>query len=62
MTLKGHGSLEVTVTYFMTPKVKVNFVVSFIEFKTPKGHGSLEVTVTYFMTPKFTVTFVVGLT
>ena len=62
-------------TYFMTPKVTVTFVVDLFD---PKGSlwptlwqkvtfvvgltGSLEVAVTYFMTPKVTVTFVVGLT
>ena len=48
-------------TYFMTSKVTVNFVVSFTEFMTPKGHR-LQVAVTYFMTLKFKVTFVVYLT
>ena len=32
-------SLEVTVTYFMTPKVSVTFVVGLIQFMTPRGHG-----------------------
>ena len=26
-------------TYFMTPKVTVNFVVGLTKFMTPKGHG-----------------------
>ena len=26
-------------TYFMTPKVTVNFVVCLTKFMTPKGHG-----------------------
>ena len=34
MTPKGHGSLEVAVTYFMTPKGPgLNL------YMTPKGHG-----------------------
>ena len=33
------GSLEVAVTYFMTPKVKVTFVVGLTYFMTPKGQG-----------------------
>ena len=50
-------------TYFMTPKVTVTFVVRFDLVYDPKrSKGSLEVAVTYFMTPKVTVTFVVGLT
>ena len=39
MTQKGHGSLEVAVTYFMTPKVTVTFVVGLTLFMTSKGHG-----------------------
>ena len=59
---KGTGSLEVVVTYIMTPKVLVTFVVDLTLFMTQKVTGSLEVAVTYFMTPKVTVTYVVGLT
>ena len=33
------GSLEVAVTYFMTPKVTVTFVVSLTNFMNPEGHG-----------------------
>ena len=33
------GSLEVAVTYFMTPKVTVTFVVGLTLFMTSKGHG-----------------------
>ena len=33
------GSLEVTVTYFMTPKVTVTFVVGLTQFMTLRGHG-----------------------
>ena len=33
------GSLEVAVTYFMTPKVMVTFVVGLTWFMTPQGHG-----------------------
>ena len=33
------GSLEVAVTYFMTQKVMVTFVVGLTKFMTPKGHG-----------------------
>ena len=47
-------------TYFMTPKVTVTFVIA--SLWPQKVMGSLEVAVTYFMTPKVTVTFVVGLT
>ena len=32
------GSLKVAVTYFMTPKVKMTFVVYLAYFMTPKGH------------------------
>ena len=56
------GSLEVAVTYFMTPKVTVTFVVGWPSLWPQNVTGSLEVAVTYFMTPKVTVTFVVGLT
>ena len=49
-------------TYFMTPKVTVTFVVGLTYLWPQKVMGSLEVAVTYFMTPKVTVTFVVGLT
>ena len=48
-------------TYFMTPKVTVTFVVSLTYFMTPKGHGVIRGR-RDFMTPKVTVTFVVGLT
>ena len=37
--LKVTGSLEVDVTYFMTPNVTVTFVVGLTYFMTPKGHG-----------------------
>ena len=37
--LKVTGSLEVAVTYFMTPKVIVTFVVGWTQFLTPRGHG-----------------------
>ena len=37
--LKVTGSLEVAVTYFMTPNVRVIFVVGLTYFMTPKGHG-----------------------
>ena len=47
-------------TYFMTPKVTVTFVVGFDLVYDPKR--SQEVAVTYFMTPKVTVNFVVDLT
>ena len=33
------GSLEVAVTYFMTPRVTVTFVVGLTYFMTTKGHG-----------------------
>ena len=33
------GSLEVTVTYFMTPNVTMTFVVGLTQFMTPRGHG-----------------------
>ena len=33
------GSLKVAVTYFMTPKVTVIFVVGLTYFMTPKCHG-----------------------
>ena len=36
---KAIGSLEVTVTYFMTTKVTLTFVVGLTKFMTPKGHG-----------------------
>ena len=36
---KVTGSLEVTVTYFMTLKVTVTFVVGLTQFMTPRGHG-----------------------
>ena len=36
---KRSGSLVVALTYFMTPKVTVNFVVSLTLFMTPKGDG-----------------------
>ena len=49
-------------TYFMTPKVTVTFVVGLISLWPQKVTGSLEVAVTYFMTQKVTVIFVVGLT
>ena len=39
-------------TYLMTPKVTVIFVVGLTLFMTPKVTGSLEVALTYFMTPK----------
>ena len=35
---KVTGSLEVTVTYFMTPKVMMTFVVGLTQFMTPRGH------------------------
>ena len=44
-------------TYFMTPKVTVTFVVGLTYFMTLKGHGSLEVAMTYFMTSKVNLTF-----
>ena len=44
-------------TYFMTPKVTMTFVVGLTQFKTPRGHGSQEVNLTYFMTPKVNLTF-----
>ena len=49
-------------TYFMTPKVTVTFLVDLPSLWPQKVAGSLEVAMTYFMTPKVTVTFVVGLT
>ena len=55
-------SLEVAVTFFMTLKGTVIFLIGLALYITPIGHGSLEVAVTYFMTPKVTVTFVIGLT
>ena len=36
---KVKGSLEVTVTYFMTPKVTVTFVVDLTLSMIPKAHG-----------------------
>ena len=53
------GSLEVAVTYFMTPKVNLTFDLDLdlgYDPKRSRGHK------TYFMTPKVMVTFVVGLT
>ena len=35
---KVTGSLKVAVIYFMTPKVKVAFVIYLTFFMTPKGH------------------------
>ena len=58
---KVTGSLEVAVTYFMTPKVTAIFVV-WNSLWPQKVTGSLEVSVTYFTIPKVTVTFVIGLT
>ena len=52
MTPKVTGSLEVEVTYFMTPKVTV----------TPKNHGVIRGRHDLLYDPKVTVTFVVGLT
>ena len=39
MTQKGTGLLEVAVTYFMTPKVTITFVVGLTKFMTLKVHG-----------------------
>ena len=44
-------------TFFMTPKVMVTFVVGLTLFMTQKVKVSLEVNVTYFMTPKVNLTF-----
>ena len=44
-------------TYFMTPKVTVTFVVGLTSLRPQKVTGSLEVAVTYFMTPKVNLTF-----
>ena len=59
---KVKWSLEVAVTYFMTPKVTMTFLVGWPSLWPQKVKGSLEVAVTFFMTPKVTVTFVVDLT
>ena len=56
------GSFEVTMTYFMTPKVTVTFVGSLNQFMTQKVTESVQIAVIYFMTPKVTVTFAVDLT
>ena len=44
-------------TYFMTLKVSVTFVVGLTLLMTQKVKGSLEVNVTYFMTQKVNLTF-----
>ena len=49
-------------TYFMTPKVTVTFVVGLTLFMTPKGHRVIRGRRDILYDPKVTVTFVVGLT
>ena len=60
--LKVMGSLEVTVTYFMTLRSRWPLWSVWLSLWPQKVTGSLEVTYTNFMTSKVTVTFVVGLT
>ena len=57
------GSKEFTVTYFMTPKVTVTFVVGLNMFMTLKGHGVIRGR-RYLLhdQEEVTVNFVVGLT
>ena len=55
------GSLEVAVTYFMTLKVKVTFVVGLTFFMTPNGHGVIRGRRDLLYDPKSIVTVVVGL-
>ena len=62
MTPKGQGSLEVVVTFFMTAKVTVTFVVGLTYFMAQKDHGMIRGRRDLFVDPKVTVTFVVGLT
>ena len=59
---KVTGSLEVTVTYFMTSKVGMTICCRVDLVYDLKAHGSLKVAMTYLMTPKVKMTFVVGLT
>ena len=40
-TSEGYGVI-VTVTYFMTPKVTMTFVVGLTQFMTLRGHGLTE--------------------
>ena len=44
-------------TYFLTHKVTVTFVVGLTQLMTLKVMGSLEVNLTYIMTPKVNLTF-----
>ena len=46
------GSEEVDVTYFMTTKDRVTFVVGLSKIMTQKGHGVKEAAVTSILTPK----------
>ena len=58
MTQNVAGSFEVAMSYFITPKVTVNYE----SFWPIKVTGSLEVAMTFFMTQKVKVNFVVNLT
>ena len=55
------GSLQVAVTYFMTPKITVIFLIGLTSFMTPNGHGVIRGRCDLLYDPKGQVTFVVGL-